>query len=162
MSAVLGIDFASAAIDLVFLDETEDVARWHRIPLEPGWTSSRMMRHKYAWGSELEHAGVYLVALEQPMMQQRNSIAALSRIQGAILASLPPEVAVWLLAPAEWKLGIGMKGNASTQLGKPGAFALLGWALQHGAEQDWPTDACAALAMAYTAREINQHAIDAA
>ena len=159
---VLGIDFASAAIDLVYLDENEDVARWHRIPLEAGWTSSRKIRHAYAWRSELEGAGVYLVALEQPMGQERNTIAALSRIQGAILGALPLSLDVWLLPPAEWKLGIGMKGNASTQKGKPGAGELVEWALDHGAGVGWPIDACAALAMAYTAREINAKAIEAA
>lgn len=157
MSAVLGCDFASAAIDLVYLDETEDRARWHRIPLEPGWQSARKMRHVYAWGSEL--ADVYLAAIEQPLSMQRNSIAALNRVQGAILASLPLELDVWLLAPREWKAGIGLKQNVSTQPGKPGALGLRLWALKHGADEEWPLDACAALAMAYTAREINQRAI---
>lgn len=155
---VLGIDFSSSAIDLVYLQEDADIARWHRIPLEPGWQGVRKIRHSYAWAGELEGAGVYLVALEQPMSSFRNSIAALNRIQGGILCSLPLELDVWLLAPGEWHAGIGLGRNVSTQK-DPGRAALVSWALPHGADESWPVDACAALAMAHTARGINERAV---
>lgn len=159
-SHVLGIDFSTKALDLVFLSENTDEPRWVRVALSGTWKAARDAS-QFDWARELEEAGVYLLAIEQPYGAGQTSIAALHRVQGAILASLPlnfDDDQIWLMHPSEWKAAAGLKGNASTQK-EPGRSQLLQWACSVGAGEDWPVDAAAALAMAWTAREINAEAI---
>lgn len=156
MSSVLGIDYSTKAIDLVYLDETSDAARWHRIPLETGIAGIRKMRHAYAWAAELED--VYLVAVEDPMSVSMTSAKKLGRVCGAVMACIPQSLEVWLMRPDEWRMACGMAGNASKA-------AVMEFALLMGQEagtEDWfrlPQDACDAYCMAYAAREINAKAI---
>jgi len=61
---------------------------------------------------------VYLVAIEEPFARVKGkSLLILNRVVGAVVASLPPELRVpercWLVAPHEWKAGLGLKGKPS-------------------------------------------------
>lgn len=156
---VLGCDLSTRALDLVLLDENSEAARWTHLPLPKTSSRADLARAvtdaapQPAW---LEHHGVYLIALEQPMSTQRNAIAALNVVLGALVASLPADVPCWTLAPWEWKHGIGLPGNTPTS---KGSELLRSWAVEHGGESDWSTDAYVALSVAYTAREANAAAI---
>lgn len=159
MSAVLGIDLSSKALDLCLLDEDDAGARWDRLPIP--FTHSkvelgRAVADAMPGRSWYEHHGVYLIALEEPMGQNRQAIAALYTVLGAVAANLPHDIPRWTLRPAEWKLAIGLSGNAATSKGNE---QLRSWALEYGADSEWPTDAQVALAVAWTAREINAKAV---
>lgn len=157
MSTVCGCDFSTKAIDLVYLDESTDLARWHSLPLERGIAGTRQIRHAYAWARELEDA--YLVAIEDPFSAGRTAAKQLGRVCGAILASLPvsvPDEHVWLLRPDEWRMACGLAGNASKA-------DVAAWARERFGEQVaiYSQDAVDALCVAYAAREINARAVAA-
>lgn len=156
MSYVLGIDYSTKAIDLVFLDESAEACRWHSIPLARGIAGIRQVRHAYAWARELED--VYLVAIEDPYSAGRTAAKTLGRVDGAILSSLPSRIAsehVWRLRPDEWRMACGLPGNAPKR-------DVAEWAKRFGSQVElWPQDAVDALAMAYAAREINARAVAA-
>ena len=155
MPSVLGIDYSSRAVDLVFLDESTDTARWHSIPLERGVAGARSVRQKYAWGSALDD--VYLVAVEDPMSAGLTVAKQLGRVCGAILSSLPWTLSddlVWMLQPSEWKLACGLSGNASKQ-------DVARWALERFDCGMWSQDALDAVCMAHAARDINARALAA-
>jgi hypothetical protein len=161
MSSVLGIDFSSKALDLVLLDENSDVSRWDRLPLPECFSKvelARAVADAMPGPSWFQHHEVYLVACEEPMGQNRQAIAALYTVLGALVTSMPRELPIWLLRPAEWKAGVGLPGNLKTSKGD-GQSQLRSWAVAHGASVEWPVDACVALALAYTAREQNAAAI---
>ena len=155
---MLGVDFSSRAVDLVYLDESTDCARWHSIPLERGVAGTRQIRSAYAWAAELE--SVYLVAIEDPFSAGRTAAKQLGRVCGAIIASLPPSVPdehVWLMRPDEWRMACGMAGNATKA-------QVAVWARERFAIDGldmWPQDAIDALCVAYAAREINAKAVAA-
>lgn len=156
---VLGIDLSTKALDLVLLDEDDAGARWDRLPL-PRTPSrlelARAVADAVPGPSWFEHHGVYLIAVEEPMGRNRQAIAALNCVLGAFGASLPHELPRWTLRPAEWKIALGLPGTLSTTRGSERVQA---WALEHGAEREWPIDACVALAVAWVAREINARAV---
>lgn len=61
MSRTLGIDCSTKAVDLVFLDEDSQTARWHSIPLPKGIAGLRTIRWTYSWAAELEREGYIAV-----------------------------------------------------------------------------------------------------
>jgi Holliday junction resolvasome RuvABC endonuclease subunit len=154
MASVLGCDYSTHSVDLVYLDEDTLAARWHSIPLERGIAGVRAIRHAYAWQEKLED--VYLVAIEDPFSAGRTSAKQLGRVCGAILASLPTEHEVWLMRPDEWRMACGLAGNA-------GKLLVADWVRERVPEVElWSQDACDAYAMAYAAREINARAVEVA
>ena len=153
MSAVLGIDYSTKAVDLVFLDENEDSARWHSIPLERGFDGIRKIRHAYAWQRELED--VYLVVLEDPMSAGRTAAKQLGRVSGAIGTCLPVETVCWLLRPDEWRMACGLPGNGSKA-------QVASWAASRFDCEMWSQDALDALAMAWAGREMIRRAVESA
>lgn len=160
MRRVLGIDYSSRSVDLVYLDETTDAARWHSIPLPLGVVAgARAVREEYAWSANLEE--VYLIAIEDAYSAGRVTAKGLGRVCGAILASLPstfPREHVWIMRPDEWKLTCGLSGKARK-------LQVAEWARERFAAIDgielWSQDALDALCIAYAAREINAKAVAA-
>jgi hypothetical protein len=154
MSRVCGIDLSTRSVDLVFLHETENAARWHSIPLERGIAGVRSIRRAYSWQAELED--VYLVAIEDPFSAGRTQAKQLGRVAGAILSSIPANLEVWMMRPDEWRMACGMAGNASKR-------AVADWVRERMPEVEmWSQDAADAYCIAYAAREINARAVDAA
>lgn len=166
MSSVLGIDYSTRGIDLVYLDESTDAARWHHIPLSKGIAGLRQIRHTYAWGAELED--VYLVAIEDAFSAGRAQAKHLGRVAGAVVASLPLSIAdehVWVMRPDEWRMACGMKGSAGKDEVMRWAHENLGargWLIDAADLLTWGQDACDAYCIAYAAREINAKAVAAA
>lgn len=120
VSACVGIDLSTRFIDLVKLDEDSNRAEWVRCELagQNAWERTlgiqdamfRMNVHgdvRDSWWDD-----VYLVAIETPVNDQRR---VLSRVQGAILASLPARLrqphCCWDVHPSTWKAGLGLKGK---------------------------------------------------
>lgn len=156
MSAVLGIDLSSFLVDLVVLDETTADVEWTRLELVGAtpFDRCRHVRHVMPSRTWLEERGVYLVAIEKPVVASFVSAAAQFPVFGAVAVSLPTTVPVWSLTPAEWKHELGV-----SLLRKPTAaeIATVVGDVAHG----WPQDALDACGVAYAAREMNARAIGA-
>lgn len=131
MSYVVGIDYDSQSVYLVFVNaQTGDLDGLKRYDLAAGPGDSfqrarragRLMPPRERW----EGQDVEAIGLEATLSRQRTAIAALSRVQGAILAMLPETIPVYPLAVQAWKKATVGKSNAS----KPEVAA---WAKTHGA-----------------------------
>lgn len=110
MSTCAGIDLSSRAIDIVKLDEDTNQAEWFRFELEgaSAWERTRQVRDRLPGSSWWED--VYLAAIETPFPDQQG---VLRRVQGAVMASIPPAVLVWEANAAEWKRELALKGKPS-------------------------------------------------
>lgn len=135
MSAIAGIDYDSEAVYIVGIDETTgDWLGWSSVDLAcgPGDSFERARRvrdllpARGAWAD----AGVIAIGIEATLSRQRASVAALSRVQGALLACLPRDVRVVPLTvnrrTVGWKALTVGKTNASKAQVKA-------WALEQGA-----------------------------
>lgn len=157
MSAVLGIDVSTKAIDLVLLDENSDQASWDHLELRGATAFDRLRTlpsrmPKWSW-----YDSVYLAAIETPMGRgQGGTEAKLNWIFGAVIACLPRGLATWHVAPHEWRRELGLPGNAPKAVCAARCVEL-------GAHVDWQQqDAYDAYAVARYAREVNRRGIAAA
>jgi Holliday junction resolvasome RuvABC endonuclease subunit len=82
------------------------------------------------------------------------SAAALFPVFGAVLACLPNELEVWDITPAQWRHGLGLKGNATKD-----ECAIVVDDLRGAGSPDWPQDPIDAYAVAYYTRELNRRGI---
>lgn len=122
MSAVVGVDLSTRALDLVKLDESSSQAEWVRCELagNDAWSRTLGIREAMwaATGDSLHRwlEDVYLVAIEAPYGRgQAGTNAVLNRVVGAVAASLPAHLRsperCWVVRPDEWKKGLGLKGK---------------------------------------------------
>ncbi len=157
MSAVVGCDFSTHAIDLVKLDETDNHATWTRIPLEgtTAWERTRHAAQQMPRGSYWDD--VYLAAIESPKSAGFNTATKLHRVQGVVLANIPAGLHVWEVTPAEWKKQLGISVSVKPS---PRDFPALLDIATCGF-LDWPQDALDALGIALYARETNRKGIAA-
>lgn len=160
MSAVLGIDVSTKAIDLVLLDENSDQATWDHLELR-GATAFDRLRDiplrmpKWGW---YEDSNIYLIAIEAPYGRaQAGTLAKLSRVFGAVIACLPRALdPVWEVPPHDWRRELGVPGNAPKQ-------ACAERCVELGAYPAWADqNAYDAYAVARYAREVNRRGIEAA
>jgi hypothetical protein len=156
MSAVVGIDLSTRAIDLVRLGESIDLATHMRISLEQASKRASAWERTLGLPALMPEASwwddVYLVAIEAPYGASTGGVAVLNRVVGAIVASLPralqrPE-RVWAVRPDEWKTRLGLKA-------KPSADDIARLGLRMLGEHADTQDARDALCLAYFARELN-------
>jgi hypothetical protein len=156
MSAALGVDLSSFAVDLVLLDESSGVAEWVRADLagSDSFDRLRSVRRALPSRSWLEAHGVYLAAIEKPVAASFRSAAAQLPVFGAVASWLPSGLPVWSFAPAEWKRELGVPAGR-----KPTADEIA--AVVGDVAFGWPQDALDACGVAYAARAINQRAIEA-
>jgi hypothetical protein len=158
VSAVVGIDLSSRALDLARLDENHNFATHLRISLEVDGKRSTSWERTLQLPSLMPPASwwddVYLVAIEAPYGAGTGTVAILNRIVGAIVASLPSALQrperCWIVRPDEWKGGLGLQGKPSAE-----HIAHLGLMLDGDpVTQDARDAAC----LAYWAREANARA----
>lgn len=152
MSAVVGIDLSSRAIDLVHLDENHDEAAWLSVPLDAGnaWDRTRQIPERMPASSWWDT--VYLCAIEKPFGPSRLAQSVLMRAQGAILAAIPQRIQVWEVTPDEWKHHLGIPRTEKPDWTR---FAVS----LH--DHTWPQDARDALGVALYARDTNAAALAA-
>lgn len=105
MSACVGIDLSSRAIDIVKLDETTNQAEWHRFEMEGATAWERTLRVRDVMPPSRFWDDVYLAAVETPFPDQQG---VLRRVQGAVMACVPPAVLVWEANASEWKRALGL------------------------------------------------------
>lgn len=167
MSAVVGIDLSTKAIDLVKLPEETNDATWERANLNGGDAWARTLTIRDALPTASWWADVYLVAIEAPYGRaQGGTQAKLNRVVGAIVSALPgalrrPE-RCWIVRPDEWKTELGLKKKPTVEDVErllPGCTleGLQSTLWLHGAQDQWD-----ALCLALFARQVNAKAILAA
>jgi hypothetical protein len=98
--------------------------------------------------------GVVAVALERPSGRHVKSVATLMRVQGAILACLPDELAVTEMVPAEWRKKCGLPGNATKDSVCLWAFKRWRNILIMDGDDSLPQDAYDAFCLAWALREM--------
>lgn len=149
---VLGIDVSSEAVDLVLLDADSNRATTLHIALgngkkHPLLTRTRRVMERFPGPGWLEDAGVYLVAIEDPMSRFPHTAKALGLVTGAVLALIPRRYTVVSMQPNEWKrLTVGQPGASKERIAE--------WArseLNHD-EEVWPQDGYDAYCIARAVR----------
>lgn len=123
---VVGVDLSTHALDLVKLDDETNRAEWVRCELvgKDAWERTLNVRDSLRGyrqtGETVANAAwfedVHLCAIEAPYGRgQAGTNALLNRVVGAVCASLPAHLRdparCWLVAPHEWKAGLGLKGK---------------------------------------------------
>lgn len=169
MSAVVGIDLSTRALDLVKLDESSNRAEWVRVELEGANAWERTMGVRDVLPAEYPYQqtyweDVYLVAIEAPYGRgQAGTQAVLNRVVGAVAASLPARLRVpercWVVRPDEWKQGLGLKAKPHLE----DMLSLMGTADDStlAAVAAWDVNAWDAYCLALWARDTNAAAVEA-
>lgn len=146
-----GIDFDTHAVHVVLLRE-DGTAEYRHFPLEGHDAFERVRSVREAMPSRgwWRDEGVVACAIEEPAGKLTGR---LFRVQGAILACLPPDLLVEKLMPSQWRKAVGLKGNATKEdVAWFAASYSHGWAPAGMAVlSTWPFDAtdayCLALAV---------------
>lgn len=165
---VLGIDVSTLAVDLVYLDDDTDAATWQRIQLpkrkpaprgekkpahetaEESTAAIRIIRATFPRRHALETAGVWLVAIEDPIGEFAHSAKWLGEITGAVKALIPPELETVSLTPQAWRKANGIPPTGEkARVVTPHARRLLELVQ---ATDGWPPDAFDAWLIARAAR----------
>lgn len=126
----VGIDYDSFDIYTVVVDEdTGTFESLNRAQLGAGpgdsFDRARRVRDQLPVPGRWRDAGVIAAGIEATLSRERRSIAALSRVQGAILACLPRDLLVLPLTAQEWKRDTVGRSNASKA-------DVAAWAQAHG------------------------------
>ena len=164
VSAIAGIDFDSTGVYVVLVDE-ESGAYLERLAADlAGGTADAFDRARRVrdllpfrgWWRDTCIA----VGIEEPFSNSYRSAAGLARVQGAVLACLPPDLLACPIAPNRkapdgWKaLTVGTTTASKEEVRE--------WAESHGLpvglEQDFADAFCIARAMRsiYAAREVDR------
>lgn len=161
---ILGLDFDTRAVHAVLLDDDTDAARYVPIPIVDKRGSFEAARNVRAAMREgwFEVDDVWLVGIEDSMYRSPQTVRALARVQGAILASLPRDLCVVPLAQQEWKRETVGFGNAKKPDVELWALNELLPTIYECGARHWPQDAFDAYAIARAARSLNARGIAAA
>lgn len=130
---VAGVDFSTHAIDVVTVPyEGAGAPVWHRFPLtgSDAFDRARSVADAMPGRSSVFWDDVLAVGIEHPA--GRHGVAALMRVQGAVLSCLPARMLVTPWPPAKWRALNGLKGNACKKDCADHAIA-------NGAPAHWPT-----------------------
>ena len=159
MSAIVGIDFSTFAIDCVLLDEDTDTAQHHRVHLQgPGKLLERVRRvrdqmpARTAWRDN----GVIAAAIEEPFGGGNvKGTMPLLIVMGAIVATFPPGLPLALLRPDDWRKQCGLPIRAPRPVHKANAvrFAEEHW---QGERPKVDDNAADAFGIAWAMRELRR------
>ena len=157
---IAGIDFSTRAVDVVLLDEDTDAASWHRFELsgQDAFERARDVRRSFRPSSGILFEDCVAIGIEEPMMRGGGMSTAYSlyRVQGAVIACLPPRTLVHPIKPSQWRKTVGLPGNATKQ-------TVSDWTRGHlyltpgmggFGYVDWPQDACDAYCIALATRTL--------
>jgi len=139
-----GIDYDTRAVHVVLLD-ADGAPSYYRFDLcstGDAFDRTRAIRDAMPARTSVFWRQAAAVGLEEP---RGNGTGALLRVQGAILACLPPSVLVAPLGPSQWRAAVGLSGRADKA-------TVQDWSLEHGGLESWPQDAHDAHAIAHAVR----------
>lgn len=153
MSLIAGIDLSSNTVDVALLDEDTMDARWIRYRIDDGhkdldaFDRARRLRDAMPARTAWKDHGVSAIGIEHGASRSFKSVTAQSRVEGALLACLPPDLPVYLFMPASWKkLALG-HGRASKEDGAVWVRHSIHWQNDRGhVPQDAIDAACIARA----------------
>lgn len=116
MSFVAGIDLSTKALDLILIDEDcEAQPRAYTYELGEGDIVERVRTIGTTWPSR--HSSIWndviAIGIERPA--GKFGVAQVSMAFGAVLAMLPTDLLVKPWQPAEWRVAVGLKGNAAKE-----------------------------------------------
>lgn len=153
---LIGFDYDSQAVfgAAIALETGEWLGSIHAdLACGPGGSLERARRlpdllpGRGAWAA----GGVVAIGIEATLSRQRQTVAALSRVQGALLACLPRDVDLYPLKVNTLKDGWKVLTVGKTNATKPQVKA---WALAHGAPAGLVQDFYDAFAIASATRSI--------
>lgn len=147
---VAGIDFSSHSIDVVLIDiDGHRPPLWHRYPLAgpDAFDRARRVPEEMPGPRSCYWDDTLAIGIEEPAGKFKPGGGY--RVQGAVLACLPPRLLVVPWMPSQWRKAVGLPGNASKA--DVAAFACV-------FGDDWPQDACDAycIAAATTTRIVRE------
>ena len=151
---VAGIDFDTRSVDVVLLSLDDNLAVLDHYALGVAGDAFDRCRTVRSL-SFREWDDVLAIGIERPMGVSRSAVAALMRVQGAILARLPGALLVHELGPPAWKkLTVG---NGAATKGD-----VMAWVLSTGPsfktdESELRQDAADAYAIAWAMRSMIEH-----
>jgi Holliday junction resolvasome RuvABC endonuclease subunit len=155
VSLIAGIDLNSNVVDVVLLDEDTMDARWIRYRIDDGkkgldaFDRARRLRDAMPARTAWKDSGVIAIGIEHGASRSFKSVTAQSRVEGALLACLPPDLPVYLFMPASWKkLALG-HGHATKQDGAVWVAHTIHWQSDRGFH---PQDAIDAACIAQATR----------
>lgn len=171
---ILGIDYDTRAVHLCLLDDDTNAARYVQAPIatdprpdkNDAFEAARNVRKAVSdaiWVGQDDAidgwASIWLVGIEDAFHNSHRTKVAQSRIQGAILASIPRWICVVPVPAYEWKIEVLGKGhgNASKETVAAWATAELGEA--NDSVVFGPQDALDAYCIARAVRTLNDQAI---
>jgi Holliday junction resolvasome RuvABC endonuclease subunit len=165
--SVLGIDLDTSNITYALLDDdgVEATIHQYRIRHKHGsFYAARHARDHLPGGSWYDQHNVWLAGIEKPMdARNPGTLMALARVQGAILASLPPGLTVIETAPQEWvKLFTKLDKIPVNRVERKGVVADRVEQLLERELGDWSYDMTDAYGIAFVARDLNDRGIQAA
>lgn len=131
---VCGIDLSSFAVDMVLVDLEHGGIEWQRFVLEgtDAWERTRRVRDCLPARTDIVWDDVLAIGIEQPA--GHHGVIPLVRVQGAILATLPPTTLMQPYTPARWRVLSGLRGHALKADVKARSLEL-------GGHETWPQDA---------------------
>ena len=118
MSLYVGIDYSTFEAHLVAIDEESSWPEWYEVVRFSGPASFhrlRVVRTSLLEQRIFGYDDVLAVGIEDPRATNpllRSMIAKLARVQGAILQAIPASVRVEPLNAKEWRVAVGLSGNA--------------------------------------------------
>ena len=116
---ILGIDYDSKKVAVAVLEDEGPEARWAVFSVADrrgSFYAARKVPMALPGRHWFIHHGIWLAGIERPMSRRLPPLAALSRIQGAIVASLPEQLVVVETAPAQWmRVFLGRPAPSSTE-----------------------------------------------
>lgn len=173
---ILGIDHDTRAVHCVLLDDDSNAARYIAVPFVEHKPPFRFDDARNVRGALMEairavvlHENryfsrvlvwddIWLVGVEKPYSQNKDSSWKYGLVVGQILSCVPRSVPVLDLPPTEWKRETVGKANASKD-------EVAEWVWHNSPEigKDlWPQDAFDAYCLARAARSLNARGIAAA
>lgn len=150
---VMGIDISTFNVDCAKVSLNDDPPQWHRFTLtgEDAFDRARSVRDAMPGRSTEFFDDLVGCGIEDPRGQ---SPGVIYRVQGAVLACLPPHLLVHPLVPSQWRRLVGLPGNATKE-------RVMDWVLCHSFDNGWRTsepeleqDACDAYCVALATRSL--------
>lgn len=153
---IVGIDYSTRFVDLVFLDYDDASAEWKRIDLGgPGLGFQAALRAGRRVRSAVDWETTAIAVLEEPAGVNFRTAFLLGMVAGQVTAAMPERVIVNYISPPVWRKLFGVSGRA---LGVKERVRRRAVQLGFDPGPGTPLDAYEAFAIAWVMREENARA----
>jgi Holliday junction resolvasome RuvABC endonuclease subunit len=108
---IAGIDIGVRRVTLCLLG-AHGQPSWRRLEAPSHLDALQAARALGVLAAYADWSTTSVVWVERPFGKHIRSVADLSRVVGAVLAGIPADIPVSEISPGEWKIGVGLRGNA--------------------------------------------------